>query len=157
MLWLKCLGGLLILGTGGILAHAGAIAERRRLSVLDGWIDLIFYLRGQIDCYLTPLDCILAGADKALLDACMGSGKTRTLSSLLQASAPYLGAESQRALQAFLRGSGGYREEQLKCCDYCLDTLRPLREKLAAELPARIRLCVTLCLCVAFGTAILLW
>ena len=154
----KLLGCLLVLSAGGLAAFSSVQYEKRRLSVLDGWIGLVFYIRSQIDCYLTPLNEILNGADRELLRACMGDGHCRDLQGILQNSQLYLGSEAQRLLSAFVRELGSsYREEQVKRCDYYITSLRTLRDKQMEELPAKIRVSVAICLCIAFGVAILLW
>lgn len=155
---MKLLGGLLILAVGGVAAYGTSKYERKRLAVLDGWIDLIVYIRSQIDCYLMPLNEILQCGDRTVLDACMSPANATDLGAILDASSLYLDGERLRLLKNFVQETGSsYREEQLRRCDYYITALRTQREKIASELPARRRLCVTLCLCVACGTAILLW
>ena len=157
MIALKLFGGVLIL-TAGVFTAVGSVRrERSKLTALEGWIALIRYIRGQIDCFLTPLDEILL-ADRSLLRACMGHGNEGSLSELLAASAPLLDEEVNMQLRAFVREMGGsYREEQVKRCDYYLSVLLALREKRTAELPLRIRLCTTLSLCASAWILILLW
>ena len=58
----KLLGTLILLGAGGYVSLAMNRFERRRLSVLDGYLSLIQYIKGQIDCYAMPLTDILARA-----------------------------------------------------------------------------------------------
>lgn len=146
-----------------LLAGAGAALcslhyERTRLRLLEAWIELLLFIRGQIDCYLTPIDGILRAADPELLCACMGRRGCSSLQELLRGGRMYLPPEAVRLLSAFSREIGSsYREEQLRRCDYYLCALRPLRDKTAEELPVRIRLSVTLSACLAIGTAILLW
>lgn len=155
---IKLLGALLILAVGGVAAISTARYEKKRLSVLDGWIDLIVYIRSQIDCFLTPLDEILQNGDRTLLDACMSPEGAADLDAILRASSLYLDGEVKRLLEGFVRETGStFREEQLKRCDYYVTALRTQRERIAAELPARRRLSTALCLCTAIGTAILLW
>ena len=93
MLWMKLLGITLILSAGGIAAATAANLEKRRLIVLEAWIDLIFFIQSQIDCYLTPLDEILALADPQLYRDCTYEGCPPTLHDLLIASEPYLTRE----------------------------------------------------------------
>ncbi len=154
----KILGALLILSVGIFSAFVSVQYEKKRLSVVDGWIDLILYIRGQIDCYLMPLDDILSGGDRALFEACMSPENAADLPAILEASQIYLDGDAKRTLESFVREIGaGYREEQLKRCDYFIASLRAQREKIAAALPMRTRLCATLCVCIALATAILLW
>ena len=155
---LKLLGCLMLLGTGTLAALSLNLYEKRRLSVLDGWLDLIFYIRTQIDCYLTPIEQIFADAPPSLTEACMGDRHTKTPSELLKHSRFYLDHDAFRLLDSFAREIGScYREEQVKRCDYYITSLRNLREKQTTALPARLRARSALCLCAAFGLAILLW
>lgn len=154
----KLLGSLLILAAGGGAAFLSARTERRQLTVLDGWIDLIALVRARIDCYLTPLDEIFSALDPDLVRRCGGTLPCRSCAVLLRSASPELSSEGRRLIGAFVTGIGdGYREEQVRACDYYLDALRELRKKTAAELPARIRVRVALCLTAALGAAILLW
>lgn len=158
MLHLKMLGGAMVVAAGGLAAYTLARYERRRLVVLDAWIDLIFHIRGQIDCYLMPLDEILACADAGILRGCMCHTPHPDLSALLRSASPYLDKESARLLSAFVREIGGsYREEQLRRCDFYINSLRVIRERLSQELPARIKLRISLCICASLAAAILLW
>ena len=154
----KLIGCALVLLSGGGYAVSASRYEKKKLSVLDGWMDLIFFIRSQIDCYLTPLSEILQNADPSLLRACMGNGNSEDLPTLQQASGTYLGEEARRLLNSFVREIGSsYREEQVKRCDYYLAALRDIREKQREELPARLRVCTAISLCASFGIAILLW
>ena len=158
MILIKSIGVGLILTAGSFASYTAVRYEKRKLSVLDAWIDLIFHIRGQIDCYLTPLNEILACADRDLLLSCMCRTPHPNLKTLFASSSPYLGGESKRLLTAFIREIGGsYREEQLRRCDYYINALRAIRDKLAADLPSRIKLYVTVSLCAALGAAIILW
>lgn len=152
----KPFGGALILAVGVWIAVRTARYERRRLTTLDAWIELILYIRTQIDCYLTPLDNILAAAPHRLTDR-LGRGE-KDLNALLSRSRPDLDDRAYEQIEMLLCELGtSYREEQVKLCDYRLALLRDLRGGLAAELPARQKRGVTLSLSAAVGLAILLW
>ena len=155
---LKFLGALLIFAVGIFAAFVSVQYEKKRLSVVDGWIDLILYIKGQIDCYLMPLDDILSGGDRALFEACMSPSNAADLPAILNASQIYLDGDAKHTLESFVREIGsGYREEQLKRCDFFISSLQTQRERIATELPMRVRLCATLCICLSLATAILLW
>ena len=155
---LKFLGALLIFAVGVFAAFVSVQYEKKRLSVVDGWIDLILYIRSQIDCYRMPLDDILSGGDRALFEACMSPSNAADLPATLEASGIYLDGDGKRLIESFVREIGaGYREEQIKRCDFFISSLRTQRERIAAQLPLRTRLCATLCICIALATAILLW
>ena len=155
---LKLLGALLVLSVGVFSAFVSVQYEKKRLTVVDGWIDLILYIRGQIHCYLMPLDDILSNGDRALFEACMSPSNAADLPAILEASGIYLDGEAKHTLESFVREIGtGYRDEQIKRCDFFISSLRVQREKIAAALPMRTRLCATLCICLSLATAILLW
>ena len=168
---LKLCGGLLLLVAGGYLSVAVSRFERRRLAVLDGYISLLLYIRGQIDCYATPIEEILRRADPALVAVCLGesrrggfdsiesqTGWGHSLPSLIRESRAYLEPESERLLQAF-SGELGHtsRTEQVTRCTYYIEALTEERGRLCEVLPTRARTSGTLCLCTALGLAILLW
>ena len=155
---LKLLGCLLILTAGGIAALMTVAYEKKRIALLEGWIDLIFHIRNQIDCYLTPIGEILATTDRELMSACMGNAADKSPTALLNRCSVYLSDEARRLLTAFSREIGSsYREEQVKRCDYYMEALRRLREKELEALPARMRVRSVICLCLSAGIAILLW
>ena len=155
---LKLLGALLVLSVGVFSAFVSVQYEKKRLTVVDGWIDLILYIRGQIHCYLMPLDDILSNGDRSLFEACMSPSNAADLPAILEASGIYLDGEAKHTLESFVREIGtGYRDEQIKRCDFFISSLRVQREKIAAALPMRTRLCATLCICLSLATAILLW
>lgn len=169
---LKIFGGLLLLVAGGYLSVTVSRFERRRLAVLDGYISLLLYIRGQIDCYAAPIEEILRRADPTLVSVCLGESRRRwenepigtqagwehPLPSLIRESRAYLEPEVERLLQAF-SGELGHtsRTEQVTRCTYYIDALTEERGRLCEVLPARARTSGTLCLCTALGIAILLW
>lgn len=159
MLFFKILGSVMVLCSGAGAAFFSVRYEGARLRTLDAWIDLILFIRGQIDCYLMPLDEILRKADTALPEGSpFGHAGAQSLDALLHQSKIYLSTDTHRLLSSFVREIGSsYREDQLKQCDYYIQALRSQRQEVASQLPSRIKLSATLCLCLALGTAILLW
>ena len=148
MLAIKIIGALLILSVGGIASYSEIRYEKKALGVLDEWIDLIRHIRSQIDRYLTPLN--------EILEECLD--KNMTLDSLYRSTAIYLDSNAKHLLDHFTKDvGGGYREDQLKLCDDCIEELRCRRASYAAELPMRLKLSVTITVCISLGTAILLW
>ncbi len=149
--------GVLCLAASGLLAsYLAAREQKRRLTVLDGWVTLIRHMRGEIDCFLTPSEEILKASGSVLLSFC--HGEDVTFSSLLENTSHYLNTESRRVLSEFLQKSGAlYREEQIKRCDYCLSGLLKERERVFAALPGAVRVSVALSLAIPMGAAILLW
>lgn len=165
----KLAGTLLLLLVGGYLSAVMTRFERRRLRVLDGYISLLSYVRGQIDCYARPLTDILAGADPQVLAACLGLDANEPfpplsaegeppLPALIKESRLYLEPESERLLLTMTGElGGGYRAEQVSRCDYYLTALLRERGKLNDTLPSRRRGVSVLCVCSTLGLALLLW
>ena len=154
----KLLGCLVLFFTGGLAAFRTADHEKKKLSVTDGWLELLFYIRTRIDCHLTPIEQIFEEASPSLLHACMGQKDDRTPSQLLKHSKGYLVEEAVHLLDSFSREIGTcYREEQVKRCDYYIAALRKIRDKQITELPARLKTRGAMCICGTVGLAILLW
>ena len=172
MIAYKIIGGLLILGTGGYIALAVNRFERRRLRVLDAYISLLYYIKGQIDCYALPVGDILSRADPTLLAACLGldqghieadtfsclEGTDAPLPCMVEESRLYLEPETERLLRTFSGELGHtFRAEQVSRCVYYISALTEERRKLFDTLPARLRVSSVLCLCCSLGATVLLW
>ena len=166
----KIIGTALLILTGGYVSLSISRFERRRLGVLDAYISLIYYIKGQIDCYAMPLADILARADPTLIAACLGlevrgyecETAERVVSApltvLLQESRLYLEPECERLLTTFTGELGTvHRAEQVARCDYYIEALTRERNKLADSLPARQRTCGTLAVCCSIALSLLLW
>ena len=154
---LKLFGSALLLAVGMAVAYQNARREKQRLEVLDAWIALLRFLRNQIDCYLRPLEEILADPNAPTIPHGEPDA-VPTLPALLAASTPLLEPEGERLLAAFVREIGtSYRREQVRRCDAYLTALGELRARQAEGLPARVRAASTLLLCATLGVALLLW
>ena len=139
--------------------------------VLDGYISLLRYIKGQIDCYAMPLNDILTMADPRLVGACLGKGRGMwmgdgqdtpmpwlSLPQMIEESRLYLEPESERLLIQFAGEVGQtYRAEQVMRCEHYIQALGEERRKLAETAPLRVRMNSVLCLCCALGVAVLLW
>ena len=154
----KLFGALLLILVGIVLAGIAIARIKAQLATTDAWLDLIYLIRTEIDCYLRPIGDILAGADEDLLRRAGGGSSADTLDELLSGATPHLSDESVQLLESFVRELGtSYRAEQVKRCDYYIASLRKIRETLAASLPSRTKLYSALCICGALGAVILLW
>jgi hypothetical protein len=155
---LKLCGCLFVLTSGTFGAFSLVKYQKTKLRVLDAWIDLIFFIRTQIDCYLMPIGEILQSAEPSLLSICACGKKAVSLSTLLQGAQRWLEPEAHRLLDSFIREIGSsYREEQVKRCDYYTERLSHVREKQMEALPSKTRGSAVLCICASLGVAILLW
>ena len=165
MILLKLVGSLLLLLAGGYVTVSVRRFERLRLRVLDGYVSLLYYVKGQIDCYAMPVQEIMARADPRVVADCLGRefrgdlfcGGLR-LSDMLRESRLYLEPECERLLTTFVGELGSvFRAEQVARCDYYIQALTEERRKLYEAIPARLRTVSTLCLCCVLGAVVLLW
>ena len=62
----KLFGSLLLVGAGLYIALLLARYEHRRVGVLDGYLSLLRFIRGQIDCFSMPIGQILATVDPSV-------------------------------------------------------------------------------------------
>ena len=126
--------------------------------MLDGFISLLFYIKGQIDCYSLPLDKILSSVSEDILQSCNCREKPDSIEQMIKNSKIYLEDESMRLLNAFSAEFGStYREEQLKRCDYYIQALSEQRRRLSDDLPAKSKIGSALCICSSLGIMIILW
>ena len=165
----KIVGCVILLMAGGYVSVSLTRFERCRLRVLDGYIALIRYIKGQIDCYAMPVTDILARADPAVIAACLGlefdtpiptfsPAGEHPLPDMVRQSRLYLEPESERLLRDFTGELGtAYRAQQVARCEHYLEALTEERRKLNDSLPVRLRVGSVLCLCCALGAAVLLW
>lgn len=141
---------------------AGAVSlrlfHRHRVDTLDGFIALIFYIKGQVDCYARPIGDILYSLPPEILRQCNCPKGALTLEDLIEESKIYLDAESLRLISAFASEFGSiFREEQTKRCDYYAGMLGEIRSRLSDRAEGESRSGGAICICVALGLAILLW
>jgi hypothetical protein len=81
-----------------------------------------------------------------------------SIDALLPHVKSYLDPETYRVLQSFGAGlGGGFRDEQIKRCDYYMELLREKRMQLESELPARAKTNGVIWILCALGAVILLW
>ncbi len=164
----KMIGSLLLTLSGGCLALAFGRYERQRILVLDGFISLLRFIRGQVDCFAMPMQDILSSVDPSVLAACQGHDRViapalypnfpPSLPELLSESRNFLGRESERLLSSFVGEFGHtFKSEQVGRCDYYLSALGEERRRLADALPGRLRAGNTLCMSLALTAAMLLW
>ena len=141
----KSLGILLLLTCGVLGGIFLAAFERAKCRQAEGMLDLIRHIRLQIDCFGTPLSAILCSLDDKLYTALGAPRDCTDLETLLIRTPLLLDRELCRLLRDFAASLGtGYRDEELRFCDYYLERLAPLAQKTRNELEQRIRLSLIL-------------
>lgn len=130
----------------------------RKLDTIDGFVALIFYIKGQIDCYSRPRSDILSSLPPEIFHACNCPRGVSTLEELVDASRIYLDDEPLRLLTTFCSEFGStFRQEQLRRCDHYIAALGEQRRIVASNVDSKSRAGTALFICAGIGVIILLW
>ncbi len=158
MLFTKGLGIALLLACGALGSIFLTSFERARCLQAEGFVDLIRNIRLQIDCFGTPVSRILSSLDERLYAVLGAPHAPADLNELLAGTLLLVDREYAKLLRDFAGSLGtGYREEELRYCDYYLTRLVPLAQKTREELEKRIRLALILPPALAVALILLLW
>ena len=157
-MWIKIIGSILLCASGAFSAISLCRFHRRRLETTDGFISLIYYIKGQVDCYARPIGDILLSLPPEILRACNCPRGANSLEELILESRIYLDRESLRLVTSFSSEFGSiFREEQTRRCDHYITLLRERRGEIASRLSSEMRSGSAICICISLGLAILLW
>ncbi len=153
------MAGALILACSGFGA---ALAINSKLShamkQTDALTVFLCFVRSQIECFSLPASEIISMFDKELLRGCGFCAEVvpSDMRSLIYGF-EVDDAEARSIIRRFADSFGqGYREEQIKECDYYIELLRERRQALAQTLPAKKKVNCTLCISSALALIILL-
>lgn len=151
---------------GAIIVSACGLEGARRLnrsaesnvSGVGAYLSFLRYVRSQIDCYALPICEIFERCSRELLFSCGWRCEEAPKSfEELFSCARITDKEAKNIISEFCSDFGrNYREEELKRCDFCITALEKCRERLAAEVPNKKKLNLTLCLSSALAIIILL-
>ena len=158
LMFVKILGSLLLVCAGLVLALSICRYHRHRLDTLDGFVSLIYFIKGQVDCYARPVSEILEALPPEILLDCNCPEGASSLEELVSESKIYLDRDTLHYLTAFASEFGStFREEQTRRCDHYIALLRDRRGLVSEGLLAEMRSKSALCICVSLCLAILLW
>lgn len=151
-------GGFALIICCGIFAGRSIVLfERRKYMQIEGFVALLQYVRLQIECFSLPVPKILAQCDEKILTACGVEGTPHDFEALLSKTTLYLSEEYCRLLYEFATRLGsGYREEQLRCCEYYLTRLQTYLDSTRTELVKRERMAYFLPPALALALGLLL-
>ncbi len=153
----KIIGGLLLITVALVASAVMIIKERRRLSQLRAFSELIEFIYKQIEAFNLPIAEILSIADPELLRECGFSDKVSDFKGLLSHEGLFIDAKTKSLVFNFVTGLGrSYRDEQLRHCEYYLKEIKGYTELAAAEYPKKCKLILTLSLCAALGLIIIM-
>lgn len=154
---IKLLGIGTLFFCGALTGVFWASFERTRCRQAEGFVDLIRNIRLQIDCFATPITGILASLDAQLYASLGTPCVPPDLNTLLVQTPLLVNREYTQLLWDFAACLGtGYREEELRYCDYYLARFAPLAQKTRDELEKRTRLAMILPLALSAALILLL-
>lgn len=154
----KVIGGLIFGLSGVIMALSYRRFQLRKLTTVDGFISLLFYIKGQIECFARPRSDILATLPLEIFSACNCPHGATTLEELVEASRIYLDDEALRLVSSFASEFGStFRDEQLRRCDYYISALSEERRRVFASVNSKGKAGGALWICACIAIIILLW
>ena len=155
---IKLIGGAIILGVAISLSISHVKYEDRRLRTIDGFISLLFYIKGQIDCYSLPISDILMTLSPKILADCNSEDGVFSLDELVENSRIYLNEESERLLDSFCAEFGSvFRTEQISRTAHYIAALSEQRKLVECEVEKGRRVWSALYICCSLGLLILFW
>lgn len=155
---IKLIGGIVFGFAGVIMALSYRRFQLRKLTSLDGFISLLFYIKGQIECFARPRSDILNSLPAEIFCACNCPHGAGTLEEIVEASRIYLDDETLRLISSFASEFGStFRDEQLRRCDYYISALGEERRRVFASVNSKGRAGGALWICACVGIIILLW
>ena len=154
----KLAGSVIIAASSVLIAISHRRFLEKKLRTLDGFISLIMYIKGQVDCYALPLYEMLMSLPPEILGNCNCPEGVESLDELICESRIYLDDEGIRLLEAFCFEFGSvFRTEQLRRCDFYVESLVERRKLLADEVIKSSRVGSALSICSSIGLLILIW
>ncbi len=158
MIGIKLIGSLMLCISGVIMAFSYSSFQRKKLVTLDGLISMIFYIKGQIDCFSRPRSDILSSLPAEVFCACNCPHGAETLEEIVEASRIYLDEEALRLAASFASEFGStFRDEQLRRCDYYISALGEERKRVFSSVTSKSRAGSALWICACAGLIILIW
>lgn len=158
MMTLKLIGSLLFALSGVVMALSFSRFQTKKLNTIDGFMSLLFYIKGQIDCFARPRSEILSTLPAEVFCACNCPHGAETLEELVEASRIYLDDEPLRLVASFAAEFGStFRDEQLRRCDYYISALSEERRRVFSEVQSKSRAGSALWICACVGIIILIW
>ena len=155
---IKLIGSLVLAISGTVSAISICRYHQKRLDTLDGFISLIYYIRGQVDCYARPIGDILHSLPPEILRDCNCPTGANSLEELVSESKIYLDRESLRLLTSFSGEFGSiFREEQTRRCDHYAEGLKGQRMLISNNLSGAMRSGCAVCIGFTLCLVILLW
>lgn len=134
--------------------------KRRGLKQSEAFIELIEYIKNQVECFLLPIDKILEACDKGLLAKCgftTDSKSPLSISEIIDYSDLYVDTEVAGLMKKFANEFGSvYKDEQIRLCNYCISELKSYVNKAQGRYANDRRMYLGLSLCFAVSLIMML-
>ncbi len=160
MIIYKVFGALFLILSAFLTALTLTRSYELEIRTVEGYIELIRYVRTQVDIYALPIDEILKRCDGELVLRCGGDVRyppKDMLELFSGARASIKDKASQKVILEFCSDFGrNYREEELKRCDASISVLEARRDALRGDVQNKKKMCYTLSLSAAAALIILL-
>lgn len=130
MLIYRMLGGVCLVSSGLWVYFIRDKFQKRKCIQLDAYINLLKYIKNQVECYMKPIDSILSSCSCELLSLCGISslGSMSSLEQMLENTSFYIDDDAIDVLYRFSKDYGkGYLDEQIKSCEKYTKELEELR------------------------------
>ena len=133
MIFVKVIGASIITITA-LFSYSNIIKfQKKRIKQMNAFIDLIDYIKNQVECFLLPLDQILRTCDKNLLNNCgfnLKHSNYKNMKELIASANFYCEEEVIELLNQFADTFGKvYLSEQIRSCEYFKNELIKIRNK----------------------------
>ena len=156
----KLIGGALITGCALKVYAEMQRFQKKSIKQIDSFIELIEYIKNQIECFLLPIDTIMCNCDKNLLFNC-GIQKDiyncNNLKNIMSHVTFYCNDEVIDIIMKFADNFGkNYFREQIIACEYYKNELIKIREKEQEKDRKNKKLQFAIFLSISFSIIILL-
>ena len=134
--------------------------KRRGVKQSEAFIELIEYIKNQVECFLLPVDKILEACDKGLLSRCGFNADSRSplsISEIIDCSDLYVDTEVAELMKKFANEFGSvYKDEQIRLCNHCISELRCYVNKAQAKYTNDRKMYLGLSVCFAVSLILML-
>ncbi len=152
---IRIFGAALVSFCGIYAAYIMNSRAKGALTQVEGLLELLRFLRSEIECFSLPIPKILSRCPTGILMQCGCQDRQPSTLSELFSMLELSDDAAAAAFEKFTSEIGrGYRDEQLTLCDYYIERLEERRRAIGAQLPSRRR--VNSALCIAGALAIVI-
>ena len=158
-MWFFKIAGASMLACSGVAV--GVMLNRTASAALrqnEAMMALLRTGRGQVECFSLPIGQILAGCEREVIEACGDTEEDtpRDLEGLVSHVTVWDPRTVSIISQFGAEFGRGYREDEVRACEYAISLLEERRSTLALELPVKKKRNMTLSVCASLALVLLL-